>query len=98
IYERSDGIVHSKSMVVDDVWSLVGSSNFDQRSVLFNDEIDAVILGKSTADRLRAGSQRRSDRAAEGLVLEALGATALGKCEARPPEEGCALVTRRLRS
>ncbi|HXS28631.1 MAG TPA: phospholipase D-like domain-containing protein [Steroidobacteraceae bacterium] len=54
IYERSDGIVHSKSMVVDDVWSLVGSSNFDQRSVLFNDEIDAVILGKSTADQLRA--------------------------------------------
>ena len=53
IYERSDGIVHSKSMVVDDVWSLVGSSNFDQRSVLFNDEVDVVVLGKPTADQLR---------------------------------------------
>jgi cardiolipin synthase len=42
-------------MVVDDVWSLVGSSNFDHRSVLFNDELDAVILGKSTADQLREG-------------------------------------------
>ena len=53
VYERTDGIVHSKSMVVDDVWSLVGSSNFDQRSVLFNDEVDVVVLGKPTADQLR---------------------------------------------
>jgi cardiolipin synthase A/B len=53
VYERSDGIVHSKSMVVDDVWSLVGSSNFDQRSILFNDEVDVVVLGKVTADQLR---------------------------------------------
>ncbi|HEX3844138.1 MAG TPA: phospholipase D-like domain-containing protein [Steroidobacteraceae bacterium] len=53
VYERSDGIVHSKSMVVDDVWSLVGSSNFDQRSILFNDEVDVVVLGKTTADQLR---------------------------------------------
>ena len=53
VYERSDGIVHSKSMVVDDVWSLVGSSNFDQRSVLFNDEVDVVVLGKRSADALR---------------------------------------------
>ncbi|MGH8327839.1 MAG: phospholipase D-like domain-containing protein, partial [Steroidobacteraceae bacterium] len=54
VYERSDGIVHSKTMVVDDVWSLVGSSNFDQRSVLFNDEVDVVVLGKATADQVRA--------------------------------------------
>jgi cardiolipin synthase A/B len=40
-------------MVVDDVWSLVGSSNFDQRSILFNDEVDVVVLGKPTADQLR---------------------------------------------
>jgi cardiolipin synthase len=53
VYERSDGIVHSKSMVVDDVWSLVGSSNFDQRSVLFNDEVDVVVLGRPTANQLR---------------------------------------------
>jgi cardiolipin synthase len=53
VYERSDGIVHSKSMVVDDVWSLVGSSNFDQRSILFNDEVDVVALGNAPANQLR---------------------------------------------
>jgi cardiolipin synthase len=55
VYERSAGIMHSKTMVVDDVWSLVGSSNFDQRSVLFNDEVDVIVLGSEAADQLRKG-------------------------------------------
>jgi len=52
IYERDDGILHSKTMVIDQVWSMVGSSNFDHRSVLFNDEVDAVVLGKETGEKL----------------------------------------------
>jgi len=52
IYERDDGVLHSKSMVIDTVWSITGSSNFDHRSVLFNDEVDAVIIGKSTGQQL----------------------------------------------
>jgi cardiolipin synthase len=52
IYERGDGVLHSKTIVVDTVWSMTGSSNFDQRSVLFNDEVDAVVIGKSTGEQL----------------------------------------------
>jgi cardiolipin synthase len=52
IFERDDGILHSKTMVIDQVWSIVGSSNFDHRSVLFNDELDAVVLGKETGEKL----------------------------------------------
>jgi cardiolipin synthase len=52
IYEREDGILHSKTIVIDKVWSITGSSNFDHRSILFNDEVDAVVLGRDTGERL----------------------------------------------
>jgi cardiolipin synthase len=35
------------------VWTVIGSSNFDRRSVLFNDEVDAVVLGSVTAQDLQ---------------------------------------------
>ena len=53
IFETHDEVLHSKSAVIDGVWSVIGSSNFDHRSVLFNDEVDAVILGGDTADELQ---------------------------------------------
>jgi cardiolipin synthase len=53
IYESHDAILHSKTAVIDGVWSVIGSSNFDHRSVLFNDEVDAVVLGRDTATTLQ---------------------------------------------
>ena len=52
IYETKNVVLHSKTVVIDGVWSAIGSSNFDHRSVLFNDEVDAVVLGASTAHAL----------------------------------------------
>jgi cardiolipin synthase len=52
IYEIQGQMLHSKTVTIDGVWSIIGSSNFDHRSVLFNDEIDAVILGRNTAAQL----------------------------------------------
>ena len=52
IYERGDGILHSKTVIVDGVWSILGSSNFDHRSVLFNDEVDAVVISAATGAQL----------------------------------------------
>jgi cardiolipin synthase len=52
IYETHGLVLHSKTVVIDGVWSVIGSSNFDQRSVLFNDEVDAVTLGSETAQEL----------------------------------------------
>ncbi len=53
IFEMPKVILHSKLVTVDGVWSVIGSSNFDHRSVLFNDEVDAVIVGSDTAEQLQ---------------------------------------------
>jgi cardiolipin synthase len=49
IFEMDHVILHSKTVTIDGVWSAIGSSNFDHRSVLFNDEVDAIVLGTDTA-------------------------------------------------
>ena len=54
IYEREGVVLHSKTVTVDGVWSVIGSSNFDHRSIVFNDEVDAIIIGSDTADGLEA--------------------------------------------
>jgi cardiolipin synthase A/B len=54
IFEARDVILHAKSVAIDGVWSSIGSSNFDRRSVLFNDEVDAVILGGTSGARMEA--------------------------------------------
>ena len=46
IYERRGSLLHSKTAIVDGVWSCIGSSNLDWRSALDNDEINAVIVGR----------------------------------------------------
>ena len=45
LYERLGELLHSKTAVIDGVWSTVGSTNLDWRSFLDNDEINAVIIG-----------------------------------------------------
>lgn len=52
IYETRGIVLHAKTVVIDGVWSMIGSSNFDPRSILFNDEVDAVVLGTETAEAL----------------------------------------------
>ena len=54
IYERVGALLHSKTAVIDGVWSTVGSTNLDWRSFLDNDEINAVILGREFARQMQA--------------------------------------------
>jgi cardiolipin synthase len=50
IYEMQNAVLHSKFVIIDDVWMAIGSSNFDHRSAMFNNEIDAIVLGARVAD------------------------------------------------
>jgi len=52
IYEYRVSMIHTKTMIVDGVWSVVGSTNFDHRSFGLNDEVNVAALDRSLAARL----------------------------------------------
>lgn len=54
IYQRQGVMLHSKTGLIDGVWSTVGSTNLDWRSFLHNDELNAVVLGKEFGDQVQA--------------------------------------------
>jgi len=58
IFERRKALMHSKTALIDGVWSTVGSTNLDWRSFLHNQEINAVVLGTEFGDRMRAVFER----------------------------------------
>jgi cardiolipin synthase A/B len=54
IYEYQPSMVHAKIMVIDGLWSVVGSTNFDNRSFGLNDEVNLVTLDPMLAQQLRS--------------------------------------------
>ena len=52
IFEYTGGILHAKTMVVDDTWATVGSANMDIRSFRLNFEINLALYGADFADHL----------------------------------------------
>ena len=52
VYEYRAAFLHSKTMVIDGVWSTVGSTNLDRRSFALNDELNLVIYDRAVARRL----------------------------------------------
>ena len=52
IYEYEPAMIHAKTMMVDNLWSVVGSSNFDNRSFGLNDEVNLAARDRTLAARL----------------------------------------------
>jgi cardiolipin synthase len=52
ILEYQPGMTHVKTMVVDDLWSVIGTTNLDNRSFEHNDEMNVVIRDPAIAARL----------------------------------------------
>ena len=49
IFEYQPTMMHAKAMVVDGIWTTVGSSNFDDRSFRLNDEVNVNVYSESVA-------------------------------------------------
>jgi cardiolipin synthase len=51
-------MIHAKVLCVDEVWSIVGSTNFDNRSFGLNDEVNLAVRDPALAMRLEADMSR----------------------------------------
>jgi cardiolipin synthase len=69
VYEFEPTLPHQKIVVVDGIWSHVGSTNFDARSLALNEEVGVGILDKAIAAELKAAFNADLRRSSE-LQLE----------------------------
>jgi len=65
IYEYDRGIEHSKYMIIDEDWTSIGSSNFDERSMRLNFELSLLTYDQGTNRELAAIFQKTIDEAQE---------------------------------
>lgn len=52
VFEYHRSMLHSKTMVVDDLVGIIGTANFDNRSFRLNYEVCAVVYGEAFAGKL----------------------------------------------
>ncbi len=52
IFEYQPTMMHAKTMVVDGVWTTIGSSNFDDRSFRLNDEVNVNVYDDDIAAQM----------------------------------------------
>src|SRR5688572_4972417 len=69
VYEYQPTMMHTKAMIVDGVLSIVGSANFDNRSLELNDEVNTAVFDRQLAARL-ASDFERDLRSSKKLNLE----------------------------
>lgn len=54
LYEFEPTLLHQKIVVIDEIWSHIGSTNFDSRSLALNEEVGIGILDAEIAKELKA--------------------------------------------
>ena len=58
IFEYQPAMIHAKILLVDDLWSVGGSTNFDDRSFGLNDEVNLAVFDARVAKRLLGDFER----------------------------------------
>jgi len=54
----AQSVLPSRPDLHPDVWTAIGSSNLDRRRDVFNNEVDAIIVGEDAATQIEAPLQR----------------------------------------
>jgi cardiolipin synthase len=69
LYEFEPTLLHQKVVIVDGIWSHVGSTNFDSRSLALNEEAGIGLLDQQVATELREAFEADLQRSTE-LTLQ----------------------------
>ena len=81
IFEYEAGMTHVKALLVDDLWAVIGTTNFDNRSFEHNDEVN-VAFRDAKRDRARRRRSRSGPEAVQGDHARRLAApAAVGKAD-----------------
>jgi cardiolipin synthase len=54
IFEYGSGMTHVKALLVDDLWSVIGTTNVDNRSFEHNDEVNVAVRDEAVTARIAA--------------------------------------------
>jgi len=53
VYAYTKGFIHAKTMIVDDIFSSIGTANMDYRSFNINFEVNALVYDEKVAEKLK---------------------------------------------
>ena len=65
IYEFQPTMLHTKAMVIDGLFSVIGSSNFDARSAQINEELDLTVYDQKFGEQMNMVFRRDLESAKE---------------------------------
>ena len=72
LYEYQPTMMHTKTLMVDGIWSIFGSANFDNRSLELNDEMNLAVnshdLARRFPGRLRGRPEGQPPHHARGMA------------------------------
>ena len=54
VFEYDAGMTHVKALLVDDLWTVIGTTNLDNRSFEHNDEVNLAIRDRAVTERATA--------------------------------------------
>jgi cardiolipin synthase len=89
VYQYRKGMMHSKLMLVDGRWAMIGSANLDHRSLNLNFEVGCMLYTPERVQELEAAYQRDLE---DSLILEHDAFVARSSF-IRVLENGCRLLT-----
>jgi cardiolipin synthase A/B len=70
IFEYERGMTHVKSLIVDDLWAVIGTTNLDNRSFEHNDEVNVAFRDAAVSARLHEDFDRDLSHSREITLQE----------------------------